>query len=744
MRGSLPVQSRILLPLQVLLAALAAPAMLAQSSIAEKRPVPVEQHFDAAETFQLTGDLEKAAAEYRVGISVALQRLANLKLADGDTAGSIELLRRSVAADPKNVDAAIDLGIALFHNGSYAAAKDSVLAALKTDPANFRGRNLLGKIYFMQGEFASAAGELQAALAIQQDFDVAYTLALANLELKKLPQATVLFDEMRASGRKTPELHVLLGQAYRQTGYLDLAVQEFKSALELDAHYPHAHGYLGMTYVALGGDTNYDLATKEFRLELSNTPADYSSHYFLGLIALERHDLVAAEAALHEARRAHPDDPGTLLLFGRLYVEQKKWTDAVATLRNYLEPSTSAPMPPSQIALAHELLSKAYVGSGKTADGAAEAAIAQDLRNTNARSHGQEAGSPTSAPETQELRSMLIEAPLKKPADASETRYVSLLSKLLGNAYHNLGVMAARNGNYLSAAEEFKQAASWDHSIPQLDHNWGLAAFRAQSYSDAIVPLKRSLEREPRDPNVRQMLGLCYYMTNDFKASAETFRPIVTELPNNPGLLLSAGIAFVKSGDALTGERLFTRAFVTGSGTPEVHLMIGQAYAEQAHYPQALAEFRRALELNPNLPEAHYFSGMVLFKKGDIEDAAREFEHELEVDAKHVPSMYQIAYIRLEQHQAPEAVRLLEEVIKRQPDYADAHYELGKALLEQEDVNGATRELERSVQLHPTDYAYFQLSRAYTRAGRSDDAKKAEQKFEQLKPKPPATPASNN
>ena len=36
------------------------------------------------------------------------------------------------------------------------------------------------------------------------DFDVAYSLALADLQLKKLPQATVLFDEMKASMKSPP------------------------------------------------------------------------------------------------------------------------------------------------------------------------------------------------------------------------------------------------------------------------------------------------------------------------------------------------------------------------------------------------------------------------------------------------------------------------------------------------------------------------------------------------------------
>jgi tetratricopeptide (TPR) repeat protein len=725
-------------------------AAQAKSPSAKNPATSIDAHFDAAETYQLAGDLTKAAAEYRQGISVALQRLGNLKIANGETAAGLQMLRNSASADPKNIDATVDLGIAYFREGDYEKAKECASRVLKVDPADFRGRNLLGKIHFMQGDFQAAADELQAALAVNADFDVAYSLALANLKLKKLPQATVLFDEIRSTLSKTPRLHVLLGQAYSQTGYFDLAAQEFKNALALDQHHPHAHAFLGITYVELGGEKNYDLATEEFRLELANTPRDYTSQYFLGLIQLERHKLPAAETSLQEAHRARPDDPAPLLLLGRLYNEQKKWPAAIAALRQSITLASSAGTPQSQIALAHELLANAYTSSGQIKEGGDEQAAAQRIRAATADGakpkQTSQVATTAIAPggEAQELRTMLLETGRKPaPPSASETRYITAVSKLLGNAYHNLGVMDARKGDYAAAAEEFKQAAQWDNSIQQLDQNWAVAAFRAQSYADAITPLERLLRRLPGDQNIRQMLALSYYMTNNFPASAATFRPIVNALPPNPGLLLSAGIAFVKTGDMATGQQLFSRAFASGSGTPEVHLMLGQAYADQSENAQAMSEFARALELNPKLPEAHYFSGMVLFKRGEVDQAAQQFQSELELNPQHAPSMYQLAYIFLQQHRTVEATQLLAKVIKQQPENSDAHYQLGKALLEQGDVSGATQELEKSVQLRPTDYAYFQLNRAYARAGRDEDAKEAERNFEKLKTKPPAQPVSN-
>lgn len=748
MRSSLPIRGWsivVALFLGIISAGRPSLAVTPQSAPSKQNAAPVEAHFDAAQTFQIAGDLDRAAAEYRKGISVALNRLGNLKVSNGDYKAGLDLLRKAVVTDPTSTDAQIDLGIAYFRNGDYANAKASVSGILKTDPSNFRARNLLGKSDFMLGNFQAAADELQAAMSISPDFDVAYSLALSYLELKKLPQATPLFDEMKASVGQTPELHALLGRAYKETGFLDLALTEFKEALKLDPAYPRAHAYLGMTYVGLGGKENYEHARREFSQELTKVPKDYSSHYYLGLIELEEGHWGEAEAALQEARGLNPSDPAPLLLLGRVYTHGQKWPAAIAVLRQAIPLLASAGAPAPQVALAHEMLSKAYVSNGQSKEGADELAAANAGKAAETSGSGQDSTGPSAPGQTaagaHELRDMLMESRQKpRSPDAPEQRYVSDVSKLLGNAYNNLGVMDARKGSYADAAEEFKQAAQWDNSIAQLDRNFALAAFRAQLYGDAVGPLERLLPKSPADENLRQMLGLSYYMLNRFKDSAATFRPILNSLPNNPGLLLSAGIAFVKAGDSSTGEQLLSRALESGNNTPEVHLMLGQAYAGQSDNTQALAEFQRALELNPKLPEVHYYSGMIFFKRGEMEEAAKEFQKELELNAQYVPAMYQLAYIRLQQHQAPEATQLLAEVIKQEPGNSDAHYQLGKALLEQGDTSAATRELETSVQLHPTDYAYFQLSHAYTRTGRDNDAKRALENFEKLKPKPATAP----
>src|SRR6266851_1560592 len=118
--------------------------LVQKNAQAKGDPDAPEDHFAAAQTYQIAGDFGRAAAEYRRGISIALQRLGNLKVANGDSAGGLETLKKAVHTDAGNIDAQIDLGIAYFRGGDYNTAKECVQGVLKAEGDHFRAHHLLG------------------------------------------------------------------------------------------------------------------------------------------------------------------------------------------------------------------------------------------------------------------------------------------------------------------------------------------------------------------------------------------------------------------------------------------------------------------------------------------------------------------------------------------------------------------------------------------------------------------------
>src|SRR5260370_14253331 len=108
-----------------------------------------EQAFQSAQTFQVAGDYERAAAAYREAISGALQQLGNLRFSKKEFAEGIDLLGRAVSAAPARVAARVDLAIAHFVARDFDKAKTEIEAALPEAPKDPRALNLAGKVYFM-------------------------------------------------------------------------------------------------------------------------------------------------------------------------------------------------------------------------------------------------------------------------------------------------------------------------------------------------------------------------------------------------------------------------------------------------------------------------------------------------------------------------------------------------------------------------------------------------------------------
>jgi len=687
---------------------------------APKSSVPktdtAQQHFDSAQTYQLAGDFDSAAKEYRRAIAIGLDHLGNLRAARQDYPGAEQLLQKAMATDPDDPDPAVDLAITELYSGDMAKAETDVRAMLQKHPDHFRARALLGKIDFLQGNYQAAADELHAALGLTTDFDIAYNLALADLELKKTSLATVLFDEMKNSLPEGAQLHVLIGRAFLATSYPQLATREFERAAALDPKYPEVHFYLGLASVLSAQAP--DVAHGESQLELAK-----------------------AETSLQEAIKRQPEDSRAFFYLGQCYASEQQWAKAADAYRSVIRLTPAAQQMDGAMAGAYEGLAEALRKLGKNEEAAAESAKAQRIRATlqqdTASAAGSDTGKANGDSNQQQLRSMMMRPGASQPSDGrAEAAYTKSVSLLLGQAYHNLGVIDGRASRNTQAAEEFSQAAKWEPSIPSLDRNWGVAAFRAEKYDEAAGPLERELRRTPNDLSIREMLGLCDYMVDKFAESAETLRPVLDQLPDNAGLLYAAGVSLVRSGDAKDGARVFSRMLEKDQNVPAVHLMLGQAYAQEQNYPEALTEFARALQLDPHLAEAHYDSGMVALKQGKLDASADQFQQELSVNPGYIPAEYQLGYVRLEMHQADAAIPLLQDVVSRQPNHSDAHYELGKALLEQGKVKDAVQDLENSIRLHPTDYAYYQLSVAYRREGRANDADQAIVMYQKLRPKP--------
>jgi tetratricopeptide (TPR) repeat protein len=702
----------------------------------------MQQHYDAARTFQLGGDQDRAAAEYSTFLVEALRisAKANVGLRERDKAAA--LFEDALRLAPEDPQTRLEYAQLRFQQEKLVDARSLTEKILAASPDNAQAHSLMGQILFAQGDFKGAREHLEQAVVAAPGFDVGYLLGITYIKLNDFNRARLVFDDMLASFGDTANIHMMFGRAYKQGGWeaLDNAVKEINLAITRDGRVPHAHFLLALAYIDRDGESAFPQAASELRTELKISPDDSRSHYLLGYIAMKQHDVKVAESELLRATELDPKNPDPLVYLGEIYSDLDRDSEAEAILRKALNLANTGSPTDYLIGRAHYILGRVLLKTGKSEEGKRELEASQGIRDKMNRpdsvrdskiksdpelanvSHEESVGHPSAAPDI--------------PPQAREQMqtYLEQLKPAIADSYNNLGVIQAGHKDFATASQNFRKAGEWNPSLETLDRNWGMAAFYAKNYQEAVPPLTRQLEKQPDDIKVRAALALSLFIGQNFKATLDTLRPIQQETEGDPGLDYAYSVSLVKTGDYDEGTRRLRSLAEKDPNSADVHMLLGSALADQKEYESALREYRRSLEIDPNQAQTHYLTGLTLIHDGHPKEAVEELRTALKLNPSDVSAKYHLAFSLIQMQQKEEAQSLLREVIQQDPNRADAYYEMGKLQLEQGDTKGAIQSLETGTKVSPdADYIHYQLAMAYRRESRSEDAKREIKLYQVLK-----------
>jgi tetratricopeptide (TPR) repeat protein len=726
----------------------------------------LKRNFESAKSALAAGDFSGAERDFKQTIALGLRQLGNLSVSEARYDEAARELDEALKFAPDDADTMADAAIATFRAGDVKKARQLAQSVVAANPRHARAQNVLGRIDLYRGDFDAAIRELQASVAVDEDFETSYFLGIAYLKAKRLSDAQQWFRHLQDTMGDSGALHVLIGRAYSIGHFPEPAVAEFRKAIQLEPKYPRAHALLGYAILEFRGDEAYPQARLEFERELKLHPDDYNALLLLGLSAVALRDFPAAEAALVHASRLRPKESFAYLYLGETYSETKRLAQAVEVLEKYIRLVPDPESVPRDVSRAYYLLGQNLRRLGRVEEAQKALANSQRYREAKFRYDAQHIFDEPKVPADGDSRSSdriasllesggedqkksaeaiaqgaVPETPAVRPQptvpQAKESKalraYHQFASEVLASAYNDLGVMRAKESKFAEASEFFKQAAAWNPSLPGLDRNWGFASFKAEQYTQAVPPLERCLAAHPDDAFVRQLLGLSYFIEEKYPKTVEVLQPFSKNPPDDPGLLFAWGTALVRTRQSEAAGDIFRRLLLQNANNASVHFLLGQAYAQQEDYANASSELKSALQLDPHLPEAHYYAGLVYLHQSQFEVAAGEFRSELELRPEDLMATYHLGYALLMEGQLPQAVTVLHRVVEVKPDYEPAQFELGRALLQQGDASEAVQHLEIATRLAPEhDAAFFQLSQGYRRAGRIPEATSTLAQYQRL------------
>lgn len=705
-------------------------------------PEQFRQRFENAESHRLAGKLDQAESEYVSILADGYQKLGRTYSAQGNYSAAANALEAALTHRSNFPDALVDLSIALFNSGQFKQALTRADNAVTLNQQSAAAFHMRGKCYFMLNEFDKSASDLQKALQLKpKDYDVAYTLTLAHLKRGQAQAAKEIFDRMIAELGNRPQLRILIGRAYRQTGFLQEAIDEFKKAVTLDPYFPRVHYYLGLTYLLKDGASRIGDAEAEFKLEVAAHPDEFFGNYYLGIVSTIERKWDAAAQSLLKAARLQPNNPDPYFYLGQTYQGLLQHDKAIEMFKKSITLNPDLKHNDYQVTNAHFRLGQSLLKIGKTEEGQKELRIAADLKaqafkrdeakgeaflnaeNLNEQTEFPEiAAAETTGPQDQQKEALKSEA--------------AFYTKVIAAAYENLGLLSAERRQFRSASQSFSEAAKLDPQLRDIYYNLGLAYFKSESYKDAVAAFENELRIRPDNLRAKQLLGLSYFSTENFEKAALLLAELVAVRPNDVSLYYPLALSLSKQGKTDEAQQVVRQMLANGNDNAQVHIYLAKAYYDQDAPAKALEELKIALTLDSKVLLAHFYSGLVQLKLGNFVEAAREFESELTLNPADTQAKYHLGYVLLANRETRRGMQLMREVIQTDPAFINAYFELGKSQLQQGDVTGAIMSLEKAAKLAPEQaHVHYQLGRAYVAAGRQAEGQAQLDLSKQLKDK---------
>lgn len=653
-------------------------------------------------------------------------------------------------------------GMEYFKNGQYSSAIVEFKKVLRFSPYDETIQEKLANAYFARAQYyKSTTKELKKALndyksavfyakywknsqqsqsmislansAAKEISDIEKRLSVAQSAASRLQNAKNLraqgelaaagydFQILKNNGQNRETSYENLGNIYKNLNNLSLAMDYFKSAIDLNPQNPKLHFLYGVMLDEAG---NFEASMEQYNLALKygdkspelleilenkwtqnivNNPNDAQGYINLGAIYQKQGNFDAAKTQYLKAANLDPSDDTSLFNLASLYIQQKNYQNAIGVYDKLL-----AKNPSNVEVLEYKADALKQMQRFEEALKQYDAILALQPNNANARANADDII-------LNHFSGQKLQAYLLAKANANPSSY---------EAQFNYALELHKNKNYQSAAQYYLKAQSINPSkeetylnLAQIyieQKNFGAASqicqkglmmipsstelkkylndtaaysantqyekatelFNLKRYREAIAEYSK-IQNKTKEVNLA--IASCYWQLNDYQNANKYYLEVLSKEPNDIETLTSSAWTYYSMNDTGNAKITANKILTLDRTNKEAQDILNDISAAE----------------NSNLLQ----DAIKKYEAGSINDALSDLNRLLSQNPADEYGIYYKGLCYDELKKPQEAIKQYKLLISKNPSFAGAYYSLAVDLDNLENYKDAVSNYEKFISL---------------------------------------------
>jgi tetratricopeptide (TPR) repeat protein len=300
-----------------------------------------------------------------------------------------------------------------------------------------------------------------------------------------------------------------------------------------------------------------------------------------------------------------------------------------------------------------------------------------------------------------------------------------------------VGIQFAERELYEEAAQVFQRCIQEHPGIFEAYYNLALADIAEQKWEEALAILQQAPQQSSAEVLASSYLRGKVEESQGRTGEAEhDLSDAFAGAPQNSTYGMDLGLFYVHEHAYLQAATVFERA--AGFNSRSSFLLLGLALSRflADQHEQSIETLRKLLSMHPDFAPAQLLMTFALSAKGRLEDAEKVARQGLN-SPRPSPYLYYLDASVLVRLQSRQYKRIFEELRIAQheiPSCSLCYLTESKAHQAQGNFEAAIADLEIATRLDSSfPEAWYRLSNLYRRVGRSADASRAQDQFQNLK-----------